>query len=1022
MPELLENKFVSDKQRRWYFANRDKPKAKKKGGGAGGGGGARFANAADAEKYLKESGLVGKPELGGVGGYEATAIVEGLEAGLQAGDVKLRAHNVQVVDKMPVSSDQGGLGHSGGTIYITRGFLDKEAKNVDREATKKYLEGTGGERNFGWQDGVDQADAIRIAVAHEAGHLVDTALLLDRGKAARRLIDGGEGKLEEASFMQVSGYASTHPGEGFAEIHAFMRTGRERMVPEELRRYYQYSLEAADPEPIAGLIRNAAPLVNKFVSDKQRKWYFANRGREDVKSRAKGAASRAASLFGLPKPRVEFHSTGGEVFGEHGGDHVLIANPEKERNLGDTKVINFKPAPEVTDVEHVAAHEVIHQAFSQNPELGREMMDRLKNTKAEYGSAVSIYGSMAGSFENLMELGAVYTHSPRQLKKYSPEMYAIAADWSERLRGAVTNKFVSDKQRRWYFANADKGGQFGGGKKGVTVSPNLGIHPENARMIGETLTALGEKYGVSPEQMMTASMQGGNALGHHSTGRRRQVTPEEREALKARGVKTYGMDHPGSKQRRWFVFDPGHTLAFKSADSKGKPAGLGLPPDQLEKHMNSVKGLHARSGRPAAVDVATHEFAHILQHERGWKRADLNAPLSPAEQGTAKKISSYAATDRGELLAEAFVLFEGGNREPWVMDLVAQILPPTTNADPSPYGYCPICGAPGVERERRKDGNDRCANGHEYPSREAVGKPPVANKFVSDKQRRWYWSNLGKQGGPKEWRKGKAGGGAPRAFSMPGITTKPTDNGLTGEGEVDAQTRLAYLSISKMNGLTPDEVDGAHELEAMRVALEETRAFWTSNDPDARAIRRSDGLRSDPNSENSLNASLNIIMTADRENAGAGSGGPGSAKVFWTPYSMPDREGRLGPTYSHSLGVDPIYVLAHELHHAYGHGSEFDRASDVAAVAAHLRSGLKFNRKGVEDYLYTQVAVMQVYYGRSGDRGVRANETGRALRYLHNRFPEQLKQVLVGNILDEASWNQLLGQIQGIGKRRPAAT
>ena len=37
----------------------------------------------------------------------------------------------------------------------------------------------------------------------------------------------------------------------------------------------------------------------------------------------------------------------------------------------------------------------------------------------------------------------------------------------------------------------------------------------------------------------------------------------------------------------------------------------------------------------------------------------------------------------------------------------------------APYGYCPICAAPGEERERRRNGNDRCSNGHTYPSAEA---------------------------------------------------------------------------------------------------------------------------------------------------------------------------------------------------------------------------------------------------------------------------------------------------------------
>ncbi len=39
------------------------------------------------------------------------------------------------------------------------------------------------------------------------------------------------------------------------------------------------------------------------------------------------------------------------------------------------------------------------------------------------------------------------------------------------------------------------------------------------------------------------------------------------------------------------------------------------------------------------------------------------------------------------------------------------------------YGYCPRCGAPGIARERRPDGNDRCAKGHDYPSAEALAGP-----------------------------------------------------------------------------------------------------------------------------------------------------------------------------------------------------------------------------------------------------------------------------------------------------------
>ena len=37
------------------------------------------------------------------------------------------------------------------------------------------------------------------------------------------------------------------------------------------------------------------------------------------------------------------------------------------------------------------------------------------------------------------------------------------------------------------------------------------------------------------------------------------------------------------------------------------------------------------------------------------------------------------------------------------------------------YGHCPVCGAPGVARERGIGGNDICERGCVYPSAKAVG-------------------------------------------------------------------------------------------------------------------------------------------------------------------------------------------------------------------------------------------------------------------------------------------------------------
>jgi len=49
------------------------------------------------------------------------------------------------------------------------------------------------------------------------------------------------------------------------------------------------------------------------------------------------------------------------------------------------------------------------------------------------------------------------------------------------------------------------------------------------------------------------------------------------------------------------------------------------------------------------------------------------------------------------------------------------------------YGYCPECGAKGVQRERRPDGNDKCINGHTYPSSKALAQPEQEPEAWYDK-------------------------------------------------------------------------------------------------------------------------------------------------------------------------------------------------------------------------------------------------------------------------------------------------
>lgn len=51
------------------------------------------------------------------------------------------------------------------------------------------------------------------------------------------------------------------------------------------------------------------------------------------------------------------------------------------------------------------------------------------------------------------------------------------------------------------------------------------------------------------------------------------------------------------------------------------------------------------------------------------------------------------------------------------------------------YGRCPTCGAPGVLRERRINGNDKCSGGHVYPSASAIQDAPAVLPMTENEKR-----------------------------------------------------------------------------------------------------------------------------------------------------------------------------------------------------------------------------------------------------------------------------------------------
>ena len=145
-----------------------------------------------------------------------------------------------------------------------------------------------------------------------------------------------------------------------------------------------------------------------------------------------------------------------------------------------------------------------------------------------------------------------------------------------------------------------------------------------------------------------------------------------------------------------------------------------------------------------------------------------------------------------------------------------------------------------------------------------------------------------------------------------------------------------WMSASDINKITPQEFDPDLEYGRIRFTIDRVREVLKKHPDFVSMIDRDGDIMV---SQADRKVGTNIIFTADNENVGAGSGGPGSAKVFWLPYEYRDRENFYGFQSWSRLGVDPLYVLVHELHHAFGSSSELDLFSDVMAVDVHLQLG-----------------------------------------------------------------------------------
>ena len=137
------------------------------------------------------------------------------------------------------------------------------------------------------------------------------------------------------------------------------------------------------------------------------------------------------------------------------------------------------------------------------------------------------------------------------------------------------------------------------------------------------------------------------------------------------------------------------------------------------------------------------------------------------------------------------------------------------------------------------------------------------------------------------------------------------------------------------------------------------------------------------------NVNVGAIFTKNPRDAGMGSAGEHSAKVFYSPYESKDRPFiRLS-----EFGVDPIYVSVHELHHAFGSDSELDMFSDFAAAACHYSLGDTLVPDMVKFTLSSHLGGAIRAPERTTKSHVKQMRVG--LAWLNSKYPEKVRALVL---------------------------
>lgn len=150
-------------------------------------------------------------------------------------------------------------------------------------------------------------------------------------------------------------------------------------------------------------------------------------GDQDKVRAALAAAKKASQVLKVGTVSVKVWVEKGRVSGgDFAGNTLNLYNVDRAKNVSYFGTLQGVKLPAASAV---AAHEVGHMAFAKHSSRSHVALKALTAWRKKHKVYLTIYHSLSGDFEGLMDLAALYVLKPDVLKQKDAELFKVMTDW-----------------------------------------------------------------------------------------------------------------------------------------------------------------------------------------------------------------------------------------------------------------------------------------------------------------------------------------------------------------------------------------------------------------------------------------------------------------------------------------------------------------------------------------------------------------------------------------------------------------